>query len=169
MIGNKMSGDEQVWRAVRNAFEFGEDDLVENRAGKLTEWQKRGLKEKQKRILRELMFIVPVAIYGVISLPIPVIRVAFTIFAIYILVDMGMQWRHFKHEMHTLNRVEYTQGWATKSKRLARELRYVYRVEVATTAFNITRDQYEVFTEGATYRAYYTPLTRTLVAIEPIE
>lgn len=80
-----------------------------------------------------------------------------------------MQWRHLKHEMHTLNRVEYTQGWATKSKRLARALRYVYRLEVATSAFNINRDQYEALNEGVMYRVYYTPLTHTLVAIEPLE
>ncbi len=145
-----------------------------NRAGKLAAGQKRRLILLSTWSYLLGLFVVGAFVYGYLqglgdNLQDPGSLIFPGLVLLAILVGAGfIAWQAsapFRDAM--TGQVVSKQGPVYKSKRAGRTVTYYYVLE--SMNWIVSRGAYNALVEGDTYRVYYVPRSRRLVAIEPVE
>ena len=152
---------------LRNAFEFGDDDLAANQGGEITDWQRRRLREAQSKLMPMLIIPVPLAILAILFWKgTTLAALALIAVAVFFTCRTYMRWRRFAAESQMTRGIETIRGWVTRTERHGR-YGSSYWMEINGSKFSVTRAQYDSVTDGSQYRVHFTPLSRTIVSVEP--
>lgn len=158
-------------------FGFNADDLSKNRAGGLSEVQKRRLRRRRSNdvlwsVLLTVMFSIPAAIFGYLAFsatPSPDLTWLITgliIVAIEIsfIVSAITKWRIFTADIVS-GTVNVARGPATIQRQYSGRSIY-YTVGIQSASLVIPNRAAKAFDPKTNYTAYFTPKAEMLLAIE---
>jgi hypothetical protein len=164
--------------ALDAALAFTPADLLANRAGTLGDGQRARLQKAERRAWMIVIALgVGIAVSAATLLyagsvnespPLNLVGVSLTVVnAVVLAVGVGMRLRA-RDDLAT-GGVETLTGTVRRVVRVQRRIvTYIVAIETKTgeARFNVPRDVFNAFAEGARYRLYHTARARTLIAAE---
>lgn len=177
--------------ALQAALDFTDDDLVANRAGKLSPTQQTRMTKMQGQgqvanIVAVILFVVIIVAIAIFVLP-PLfapqpehssaIPPGIIILVVVVVIGIiGLSFLRTRRKLRGVNgTVLMTEGEAKPNIRAtgnvdAMDVMMMYRIKVGSVTFAVQRpDQVTAFHDGARYRAYYVKGTLPiLVSAEPL-
>lgn len=152
--------------SLRNAFEFGDDDLAANRQGKISDWQRRRLRDLQSKAQRLFLFPVSLPIIFVLfGKGSTLLGVLLGALAVYVVYTTYIRWHSLDVESKMTDGVQSIHGWVTRQRVHSRRGDR-YTMEINGSQFKLTIPQYDSLTDHSEYRVYYVPLSQTILSLE---
>lgn len=179
---------------LKRAFTFTEDDLKSNQKGRLSERQQRQIARQSRQPVSVVVTLVglaiimlavgsfvapflilpnlflsadgspPPGVFLVLCFGIPLVVFVFNFMRTQMLRQLNLS------REKAAGTVQMIEGVVQlNTMRTSGGYGVAYRVKVGGTAFIISIDQFQAFDHGLSYRLYYLPRSRTIVAAEPIE
>jgi hypothetical protein len=165
-----MSADSDLMKV----FNFTEKDLAANHQGHLTDRQRNHLQRKQLEIV--IGYGIVIAVFGGLLFYFVsdaarnpsqgnklLFALLFMIALFAILAFTIFKWNQYQQDIIG-KKVLKTEGKASLGVMETRNLRY--KLQVNDLELEIPRRAYKVLSTGKKYRVYYTPKSRTILAIE---
>lgn len=157
---------------LREAFGFTADDLVANRAGRLTEQQKVILKDRRgSALISSLVICILVSIFLIFVVEKRDVVTILAIFAFVAFVGGLFIWLELQSWSDDSNsdqievicapvRLEVREGWRYRPTS--------YGFTIGSETFSLTKDQLFALEHGRDYCIYYTPRTKTILSMEKV-
>ena len=163
--------------ALQAALDFTDDDLVANRAGRLSPTQQARMTKTQSQgqlanIVFAIVFVAILVVIGIVVLP-PLFAPQpanssavppgiIVLVVVVVLGIIGLSFLRTRRKLRGVNgAVLMTEGDAKATMKAAGNvdqpgMMMMYRVKVGSVTFGLSRpDQVSAFEDGARYRAYY--------------
>lgn len=158
---------------LREAFGFTQDDLVTNRAGKLTARQVAFLVEKKEShkaqaliILVAFFLLVAVSLGNVYASGDPMGWILFAVFALFGLVFVGVKYYEYDEDIKQ-HEVESLCGKTTLNVKHRGRYSIGYELELEGQKFRLAnKSQLLALRDGESYCVYYTPNSKSVFAVE---
>lgn len=157
-----MQDSAYINQRLREAFNFSDDDLAVNRQGQLTNQQ---LLHLIKRSAYRLI-IASVVVTIILTVQYRLTGILFSLAYYLLLFFVLLPWRAYVQR-----RVEMVTGLLTKEIHRSGDPREgnIYYLFVEGLRFSVEDTAFEYFIEDRTYRIFYTPLGKLVVAAELVD
>lgn len=164
-----MSTNQDV--ALRAVLQFDDGDLADNRNGELSieqdvSIQKKQRKEAKREALMLLLVGILILIIGDPFKSLSLVDLVYILPFIYWVWHVFSLWQRYSRDL-SAGSVEYVEGLVVQNPK--QRNRYIdYSIQVAGQEFKVDGKTMLAFQNGAQYRVYYVPNSKTIVAAESL-